>query len=197
MKGSRIREEQIIGISREAEAGLMTAEVCRRHGIDEATLHKWKAEYSGTEVADAKRLRGLEDENRRLKKPGQTSAIFSAGGLGLCAVQLAKVFGSTQVIAVDLLDHKLAMAKELGADEVINAQVTDPIARLRSLTNGGVDVAFVLVGSEQAMQHALASVGFIGRVVLRWPWSASTYDRSFLDFIQENDHHGSYGLSVD
>jgi putative transposase len=68
MKGSRFSEEQIIGILREAETGLKTAEVCRRHGIAEATLYKWKAKYGGMEVADAKRLRGLEDENRRLKK---------------------------------------------------------------------------------------------------------------------------------
>ena len=68
MKGSRYSEEQIIGILREAEAGLKTAEVCRRHGIAEATLYKWKAKYGGMEVADAKRLKGLEDENRRLKK---------------------------------------------------------------------------------------------------------------------------------
>jgi putative transposase len=70
MKGCRFSEEQIIGILREAEAGLKTAEVCRRHDTAEATLHKWKAKYGGTEVVDAKRLRGLEDENRRLKKPG-------------------------------------------------------------------------------------------------------------------------------
>ena len=68
MKGSRCSEEQIIGILQEAEAGLKTAKVCRRHGIAEATLYRGKAKYGGMEVADAKRLKGLEDENRRLKK---------------------------------------------------------------------------------------------------------------------------------
>jgi putative transposase len=67
MKREPHSEEQIIGILREAEAGLKTAEVCRPHGIAEATLYKWKAKYGGMEVADAKRLKGLEDENRRLR----------------------------------------------------------------------------------------------------------------------------------
>ena len=68
MRRSRFGEEQIIGILREQEAGAATAEVCRRHGISDATFYKWKAKYGGMEVSDAKRLRGLEDENRRLKK---------------------------------------------------------------------------------------------------------------------------------
>lgn len=68
MRRSRFSEEQIIGILREQEAGMATAEVCRRHGISDASFYKWKAKYGGMEVSDAKRLKGLEDENRRLKK---------------------------------------------------------------------------------------------------------------------------------
>jgi putative transposase len=68
MKASRFNEEQIIAILREHEAGAKTAEVCRRHGISDATFYKWKAKYGGMEASDAKRLRSLEDENRRLKK---------------------------------------------------------------------------------------------------------------------------------
>ena len=68
MRRSRFSEEQIIGILREQEAGVATGELCRRHGISDATFYKWKAKYGGMEVSDAKRLKGLEDENRRLKK---------------------------------------------------------------------------------------------------------------------------------
>ena len=68
MKGTRFSEEQIIGVLREHEAGAKTEEVCRRHGISSATFYKWKSKYGGLEVSDAKRLRALEDENRRLKR---------------------------------------------------------------------------------------------------------------------------------
>jgi len=68
MKASRFSEEQIIAVLREHEAGAKTGEVCRRHGISDATFYTWKAKYGGLEVSDAKRLKALEDEHRRLKK---------------------------------------------------------------------------------------------------------------------------------
>jgi putative transposase len=68
MKRSRFTDEQIIAIVKEQEAGLKTVDVCRKHGISDATFYKWKAKYGGLEVSEAKRLRTLEDENTRLKK---------------------------------------------------------------------------------------------------------------------------------
>ena len=68
MKKARFTEEQIIGILREHEAGTATSDVCRKHGISSATFYKWKAKYGGLDVSEARRLRLLEDENRRLKK---------------------------------------------------------------------------------------------------------------------------------
>jgi putative transposase len=68
MKGKRFTEEQIIGILKESEAGVPTPELLRKHGISEGTLYRWKAKFGGMDVSDAKRLKALEDENRRLKR---------------------------------------------------------------------------------------------------------------------------------
>jgi putative transposase len=64
----RFNEAQIIGILQEQEAGAKVADLCRRHGISEATFYNWKSKYGGMTVSEAKRLKSLEDENRRLKK---------------------------------------------------------------------------------------------------------------------------------
>ena len=68
MKRSRFSEEQIIGILKEHQAGLSAAEICRKHGISDATFYNWRSKYGGMEASEAKRLKALEDENRRLKK---------------------------------------------------------------------------------------------------------------------------------
>ncbi len=68
MKRSRFNEEQIIAILKEHEAGMPTADVCRRHGISSATFYKYKAKFGGLDVSEARRLRALEDENAKLKK---------------------------------------------------------------------------------------------------------------------------------
>jgi len=67
MKGKRFSEEQIIGVLRESDAGAETKELCRRHGITVTTYYRWKAKYGGMDVSEARRLKQLEDENRRLK----------------------------------------------------------------------------------------------------------------------------------
>ena len=68
MKRSRYTEEQIIGILKEVEAGLKVAEACRKYGMNQWTLYTWRKKYQGMSVSDAKRLKTLEDENRRLKQ---------------------------------------------------------------------------------------------------------------------------------
>jgi putative transposase len=68
VRRSRFSEEQIIGVLKEVEAGRRVSDLCREQGISEATFYRWKSKYSGMEVEDAKRLRQVEDENRRLKQ---------------------------------------------------------------------------------------------------------------------------------
>ena len=63
----RHTEEQIIGVLKESEAGMKTLELCRKHGISDATFYKWKDKYGGLTISEARRLRVLEEENRRLK----------------------------------------------------------------------------------------------------------------------------------
>ena len=68
MKSKRFTEEQIIGILKQAQAGIKIVDLCRMHGISDATFYNWRSKYGGMEVSDAKRLKDLESENRRLKQ---------------------------------------------------------------------------------------------------------------------------------
>ncbi len=68
MKGKRFTEEQIIGVLKQSDGGMPTAEICRQYGINKNTLYNWRKKFGGMDVSDAKRLRGLEEENRRLKR---------------------------------------------------------------------------------------------------------------------------------
>lgn len=68
MKRSRFSEEQIIAILKEQEAGVSVADLCRKHGVSDASIYKWKAKFGGMDVSETRRLRTLEDENAKLKR---------------------------------------------------------------------------------------------------------------------------------
>ena len=80
MKKSRFSEEQIIGILKQHESGVKTADLCREHGISAATFYQWKQKFGGLDVSEAQRLRALEDENRRLKVRVRRSTRFTRWG---------------------------------------------------------------------------------------------------------------------
>lgn len=90
MKRSRFTEEPIIGMLREQEAGMKTADVCRKHGISEATFYKFKAKYGGMDVSDARKLKALEEENARLKKRLDVASIDCTA----TTVRVRRSFGS-------------------------------------------------------------------------------------------------------
>jgi S-(hydroxymethyl)glutathione dehydrogenase/alcohol dehydrogenase len=90
-------------------------------------------------------------------KAGETMAIFGCGGVGLAAVMGAKLAGA-KVIAIDTLDNKLAMAKELGADYVVNAKKDDPQLKIFEILGGGVDYALEFIGNVDVMVKALGSI---------------------------------------
>lgn len=79
MKRKRFSEEQIIGILREADAGAVVLDLCRKHGMSSATFYAWKSKYGGLELSEAKRLRALEDENGKLKRLLADAMLDNAG----------------------------------------------------------------------------------------------------------------------
>jgi S-(hydroxymethyl)glutathione dehydrogenase/alcohol dehydrogenase len=91
-------------------------------------------------------------------EPGSTVAVFGAGGVGLAAIQGARIAGARKIIAVDKFEGKLAMAKRLGATDTVDASSSDPVDEIRKLTGGGVDYSFEAIGLKVAAEQAFNSL---------------------------------------
>lgn len=87
-------------------------------------------------------------------EPGSTVAVFGAGGVGLAAIQGALIAGARMIIAVDMIEHKLATAKQLGATHIVDASSRDAVAAVKELTGGGVDYSFEAIGLKQVAEQA-------------------------------------------
>jgi len=87
-------------------------------------------------------------------KPGTTVAVIGAGGVGLNIIQGARLAGARQIIAIDMVEHKLNIAKDFGATDTINAGETDPVQAVQELTGGGVDYAFEAIGLSATSEQA-------------------------------------------
>ena len=147
-------------------------------------------------------------------KPGETIAIFGLGGLGISALQLAKVFGAREIYAVDIDKEKLKSAEKMGAIP-INAKENDPVEKIMELTNGdGVDVALELIGLKLTMEQGLKSLARFGRLglvgITQIPFEINSYDTicrekeiigvsdhllSELPFLLDLAEHGKLDLS--
>ena len=91
-------------------------------------------------------------------EPGSTVAVFGAGGVGLAAIQGARIAGARKIIAVDMFESKLAMAKRLGATDTVDASSSDPVDEIRKLTGGGVDYSFEAIGLKKVAEQAFNSL---------------------------------------
>lgn len=116
-------------------------------------------------LADAVAVAYSALRRRASIKAGETLAVYGCGGLGLNFVQMGKAFGAT-VIAIDINEKKLELAKKLGADETINASEQDPVKEIRRISGMGVDVAAEVIGKPQTIKNAFESVKPAGRVLV-------------------------------
>lgn len=91
-------------------------------------------------------------------EPGASVAVFGAGGVGLAAIQGARIAGAAQIIAVDLVESKLATAKELGATHIVDASSGDPVAKIREITNGGAEYTFEAIGNKRASEQSFEAL---------------------------------------
>jgi S-(hydroxymethyl)glutathione dehydrogenase/alcohol dehydrogenase len=89
---------------------------------------------------------------------GSTVAVFGAGGVGLSAIQGARIAGARQIIAVDVVESKLATARELGATHIVDASSRDPVEAIRDMTGGGVDYSFEAIGLKVAAEQCFECI---------------------------------------
>ena len=94
--------------------------------------------------------------------PGSTVAVFGAGGVGIAAIQGARLAGARRIIAVDIFDGKLESAVHFGATDTVNASHTDPVAAIVRMTNGGVDYSFEAIGSKKTIEQAFECLALGG-----------------------------------
>jgi S-(hydroxymethyl)glutathione dehydrogenase / alcohol dehydrogenase len=99
-------------------------------------------------------------------KPGSTVAVFGCGGIGLSALQAARLAGARRIIAVDVLENKLAAARRLGATDTVDASSSDPVKAIRELTGGGVDYAFEAIGNVQTARQTFECTAVRGTAVI-------------------------------
>ena len=91
-------------------------------------------------------------------EPGSTVAVFGTGGVGLAAIQGARIAGARMIIAVDVVEHKLATARELGATHIVDASSHDPVEAIRDMTGGGVDYSFEAIGLKQVAEQCFECI---------------------------------------
>ena len=100
-------------------------------------------------------------------REGATVTVFGSGPIGLFSIQLARQFGATRIFAIDIMEQKLSLARDAGADEVINSRKLDPVKTLKELTSGmGVEIVLDTSGAKTAQHQGICSAGNAGRVVL-------------------------------
>jgi putative transposase len=109
MRRSRFTEEQIVSMLRQQEAGVATADLCRKHGVSSASFYKWKAKYGGLDVSEAKRLKALEDENAKLKRLLADAMLDKVGLKELLAKKMVTPAARREAVA--LLREKLEVSE--------------------------------------------------------------------------------------
>jgi len=127
-------------------------------------------------------------------KPGYSVAVYGIGGVGSIAIQMARLYGASKVIAIDINDKKLEIAKELGADYLINSQKEDPVAKVMKLTdNKGADVTYEMVGDKQAMEQTAQSARVGGRAIIIGLGPEKIEISPFSIILRELELTGSWG----